>query len=129
MNPFAVFSLASTFLSSSAGQFVAKVAGGSVAVALVFGAGFYKGDTHRAAVDGTAGAKSKVEFLQRQLAARDEAAKKDAAQAKADLEAMAANLEASTHAQSQATPGTCVSGIDAASLRALWLANPHNGKH
>jgi hypothetical protein len=124
MNPLALLS----FLGTPAGRFAATVAGGTVALAVTFGTGFYKGDVHRAALDNAAGALAKAEFLQRQLTALDTAAKQDAMQAKADLERLSAELEKAKNAQANVTAGDCLSGPDADQLRSLWTV-PHNGKH
>lgn len=111
-------------VEQEAATFAGVAGAGVLAVAIAFGVGFYKGDTYRANIDDAAGAKSQVEFLQTQLKARDAAANQQAAQAQADHEALAAELENAKNAQSQITAGPCFDGGDANRLRDLWGTNP-----
>lgn len=112
-------------LQSPIGRAAAFLGGGALAVALAFGAGFVKGDLHRAKVDDASGARARIEWLQKQLDARDAAASNETAQAKIDNDALAQRLEDANHAVANVSPGVCLDGHDADSLRALWPDAKH----
>jgi hypothetical protein len=97
------------------------------AVAAAFGFGFYKGDVHRGQVDGTAGAQRQIEFLQKQVAARDAAAKADAAAASAGQTDLADQLERANAAIKKFGPGACLDSADVGRLRHFW--NLKHGKN
>lgn len=105
--------------------------GPAIAVSVVigaFGLGFYKGDVHRGQVDGAAGAKEQIEFVQKQMAARDAAAKADAEQAALDHDELAAQVEkANAIIAKIPTGGVCLTSSDVGGLRKFWNAN--NRKH
>ena len=93
------------------------------AVAAAFGFGFYKGDVHRGQIDGAAGAQEQIVFLQKQVAARDAAAKQDAAQAAADQAALTAQVEKANAIIAKIPPGgVCLTGDDVNGLRKFWNA-------
>lgn len=93
-----------------------------------FGLGFYKGDVHRGTVDGAAGAKAQIEFMQRQITARDAAAKSDAEQAALDHDALTAQVEKANAIIKQIPAGgVCLTGPDVSGLRKYW--NAGRGRH
>lgn len=118
MNPLLILQ----FLDTPEGKFAAKLGAGVVTLAIVFGTGFYKGDRHRAKLDGADAAQAKIEFLQRQLDARDAAAKQEATQARADNAALAADLEQAKNAQAKISTGPCLDGNDVERVRSIWRA-------
>lgn len=119
-----MMTLIAAFLSSTAGRFLAVVAGIAMAAGIAYGTGYVKGSHNRAALDAAAGAKAQIEFLQRQIAARDAAAEEDAASAAADKAALAKELETANAAISATSTGPCLDSDDVKRLRTLW-ANQH----
>jgi outer membrane murein-binding lipoprotein Lpp len=109
-----------TFLGSPLGRFAAVVGGGSLAILIAGGVGFYKGDHYRAGVDDAAGARARIEFLQKQVDARDAAAKEDAARAAADAVTTTTTETKTDDAIKGTSTAVCLDGNDANQLRALW---------
>lgn len=116
-----------SFLGSSTGRFVSLAAGAVVAVGVSYGAGFYKGDKYRATLDAGKGEQEQIDLLQREIAARDAAAKQDASQSQADRDTLAAQLERANAAITSTPPGPCLDSDDVKRLRSIWAGR--HGKH
>lgn len=115
-----MFPLILTALGSPLARFAALVGTGALAVLIAGGVGFYKGDHYRAGIDDAKGAAARIEFLQRQIDARDAAAKEDAARADADKAAATVSENQTHDAIASTSTATCLDGHDADQLRALW---------
>jgi hypothetical protein len=105
-----------SFLASPLGRLV----GVAALVAAAGAAGFVKGDQLRARLDDAAGARAKIEFLQKQVDARDAAAKEDAARADADRATTTGSEDQTNAAIKGTSTAVCLDGNDADRLRALW---------
>lgn len=109
-----------TFLLSSLGGVVARVAACGLALVVTFGVGFLEGDKHRAEVDNAAGAQAQIEFQKREIAARDESAAQDTAQADTDAANDASDTEKGNAIKNSISVGACFTDADVSSLRNLW---------
>lgn len=115
-----MLSIGLAFLSSPLGRFAALMGTSALAVLIAGGVGFYKGDHYRAGIDDAAGAKVRIEFLQRQIDASQAAAKEDAARVAADKTTTTATEDRTHDAIASTSTATCLDGNDADQLRALW---------
>lgn len=122
-----MLSLILGFLGSSTGRFVAMVATVGLLVGGAYTYGHHKGVVYQTTLDAGKGEQEQIDLLQREIAARDAAAKADAAQSQADRDTLSAQLERANAAVNSVSTGPCLDSADVKRLRAIWSGR--HGKH